>query len=377
MKKSEASIKNYSKHANNKRMFFIRRIDELKNENVERSSREIEVITDGKTIGECDFGLFYLCNWGMPYVDTVGQERKLCLRINETIHPLRDIPLDDFKKEGYYHGGDIVDEILALSSLFLRIRFKRGPTVRWDDKPHLTLEYKEWIDKSLVDGKRNLTDLSSWFELAIGLDDNLHQKFILASRLYHQAILIIEELPYHAYLNLISAIETLCLEQKIKKIELHELDPELAKLVDLIEDLELKTKIEQTILKRERLISRKFKEFIVEHTEKSFWEYEGRPKLGQINPDDLPKLLSKIYKLRSKTIHEGQPFPPYVFRSPLRGSEKEFPKGIIEMGKEWKEKDYIPNPHFFERLVNHVLKTYLKRNQKELRRTEPGNSGSL
>ena len=148
-----------------------------------------------------------------------------------------------------------------------------------------------------------------------------------------------------AYLNLISAIETLCREQKTKKVELHELYPGLAKLVDAIEDLELKAKIERAILKKEHLIRRKFREFIIKHTEKSFWEYEGRPKLGQIEPHDLPKLLNRIYDQRSNTLHEGQPFPPNVFRSPLRGSE--ILKGYDRNGKKMERKRLHTQSSFF------------------------------
>jgi len=366
MKKSKTPTKTNSMNLSDRRMFFIRNIDDLENKNVKSTEREIEVLTDGDTLGTCNFGPYYFCIWEFSFDKKDGDERKLCLRIRERSYSQDDILWEAFDKKGFYHGGDIADEILALSSLFLQRRFKRGPTVRWDDKPHLIPKYKEWIDRSLIVGKRKLSELPSWFELVKGLDDNLHQKFILATRLYHQAILIIEEQPDLAYLNLISVIETLCREQKIKKVDLHELDTGLAKLVDSIEDLELKTKIEQAILKREHLICRKFREFIIKHTEKSFWDYEGRPKLGQIKSDDLRKLLNRIYDQRSNTLHEGQPFPPNVFRSPLQGSEIEFSKGMIEKGRRWEEKDYIPNPHFFEKLVNHVLKTYLKRNKKKL-----------
>ena len=377
MKKAKISTKAGSKYLNDKRMYFIRAIDELKKKDGEHLVREFEVITDGETVGNCEFEPFYFCIWEFSYDKKAGEERKLCLRINHKNYPLTDFPLHAYKEESYYHGGDIVDEILALSSLFLQRRFKRGPMVRWDDKPHLMPKFKEWIDRSLMMEKRNLTELSSWFELAKGLDDNLHQKFILATRLYHQAILIIEDQPDLAYLNLISAIEALCREQKIKKVELYELDPRLAKLVDSIEDLELKAKIERAIINREHFISRKFKEFIVKHTEKSFWEFERRPKLGKIEPNELDNLLKRIYDQRSKTLNEGQPFPSYLLRSPLQGSEIAFAKSTMVGGKRWEEKDYIPYPHFFERLVNHVLKTYLIRNQKKWRREEPGDPGSL
>ena len=38
-------------------------------------------------------------------------------------------------------------------------------------------------------------------------------------------------------------------------------------------------------------------------------------------------------------------------------------RGLRSGEDHWKLKDIIPYPHFFERLVNNVLLTYLKRNQ--------------
>ncbi len=364
MEKSKTLGKNNSKNINDRRMFFIKNIDDLENENIEFHNIEYEVYADGYTVGECSFGPYYFTIWEFSYKKD-GEERKLCLRIKEKAYSEDNRNLLSAEKEGYYHGGDIVDEILALSSLFLRRRFKRGPKVRWNDKPMLFLKPEEWIDKPLIVGKRNLSELANWYELVKGLDNNLHQKFILAARLYHQAILIIEEQPDLAYLDLVSAIETLCREQKIEDVELHELDGGLASLVDSIENHELKDKIKQSILKKEHFICRKFREFIIENTEESFWNYEERPKQGQIEPNILRELLTRIYNQRSKTLHEGQPFPPNIFIPPLMGAELDFSKGMIVKGRRWEEKNYIPNPHFFERLVNHVLKTYLKRNQKE------------
>lgn len=368
MKKSKTFNKNNSKNINDRRMYFIKNIDDLENKNIETHKIEYEVCTDGYTVGECNFGPYYFTIWEFSYKKD-GEERKLCLRIKEKTYSESDSRLLSADKEGYYHGGDIADEILALSSLFLRRRFKRGPKVRWDDKPMLFLKPEEWIDKPLIIGKRKLSELPSWFESVKGLDYNLHQKFILAARLYHQAILIIEEQPDLAYLNLVSAIETLCREQKTEEVELHELDAGLASLVDSIENHELKDRIKQAILKREHLICRKFREFIIENTEERFWNYKERPKQGQVEPDSLCELLTRIYNQRSKTLHEGQPFPPNIFIPPLMGAEIDFTKGMILSGRIWEEKDYIPNPHFFERLVNHVLKTYLKRNQKENSKT--------
>ncbi len=235
---------------NDRRMYFIRNIENLKDESVESHKIEYEVSVDGHTVGECNLlGLYYFTIWEISYKKD-GEKRKLCLRIKEKQYSEDDNPWKIADKKGFYHGGDIADEILALSSLFLRRRFKRGPKVRWNDKPMLFLKPEEWIDKPLITGKRKLTDLPYWFGLATRLDNNLHQKFILAVRLYYQSILLIEEQPDIAYLNLVSSIETLCQNQDIGRIELRDLDVGLAKLVDKIGNNDLKQKIERAILKK-------------------------------------------------------------------------------------------------------------------------------
>jgi len=346
-------------------MYFIKNIENLKNESVEIQEIEYEVTTDGYTVGECNLlGPYYFTIWEISYKKE-GEKRKLCLRIKEKLYSEDEKPWEIANKKGFYHGGDIADEILALSSLFLRRRFERGPKVRWNNKPRLFLKPEEWIDKPLITGKRNLTDLPHWFELATRLDKDLHQKFILAVRLYYHSILLIEEQPDMAYLNLVSSIETLCGNQNIGRVELRDLDTGLAKLVDKIGNNGLKQKIERTILKKEKFICRRFREFIIENIEDEFWSDEERPEQGRIDSKTLPELLTRIYNQRSKTLHEGEPFPASIFIPPIMGAEIDFALGMIDRGRRWDPKDYIPNPHFFERLVNHVLKIYLKRNQKK------------
>jgi len=358
-KKEDNSIASYDN-----RMYFLRNLEGLEYENVESYETEYEVLTDGYTVGECTFGPYYLTIWEISYKKD-GEERKLCLRIREKKRSENDRPWENADKEAFYHGGDIVDEILALSSLFLRRRFKRGPQVRWNDKPQLFLKPEEWIDKSLISGKRKLTEIPQWLELVKGLDNNLHQKFILAVRLYYQAILLIEEQPDLAYLNLVSSIEALCREQDIGVVGLADLDSGLAALVKRIKNINLEKRIEHAILRREKFICRRFREFIIENIEDEFWNSEDRPELGKIKPEDLRELLTRIYNQRSKMLHEGQPFPLQVSKPPLMAAEIDFSLGISIGGKRWEPKDYIPYPHFFESLVNHVLKTYLKRNQKK------------
>jgi hypothetical protein len=232
-----------------------------------------------------------------------------------------------------------------------------------DDQPLLLPKSMGYIDKQLVEGESNLSELNDSLALIERLDPNCHQKFILAARLYHQALLIIEEQPDIAYLNLVSSIETLSRDYDIGKVILKEIDVKLAGLIEKIKDNDLKGAIEQHLLKKERLISRRFVTFILDHIEEDFWNGNQRPEHGQIKPKDLEHRLTNIYKQRSETLHLGEPFQPQIFSPPLNNAEVCPSNGVISIDRKWDNKDFIPYPHFFERLVNHVLKVYLKRNQ--------------
>ena len=348
--------------SNEKRMYWIRNMEALKNKEIKSRSAEYEVIADTHTVGSCTYGPYNFTIWEIS-IKKEGEQKKLCLQIQEKEFSQNDKPWESANKHGYYHGGGIPDELIALASLFLRRRFKLGPMVRMDDKPIYIPIEKKGIDIQLIQGKSNLAELINCLKLVEGLNPKYHLKFILAVKLYHLALQMIEEHPDMAYLNLISAIEVLCRETKINKPNLKEYDKNLALLVNRISDKQLRNKISNAILNKPAYISSKFIRFIVKHTEKSFWDYEKRPLQGKINSEELEKLLERIYDQRSRTIHNGEPFPIYIFNPPIMGSEKLLGLGVIFGDKKWEEKDFIPNLHFFERLIRHVLINFLERNQ--------------
>jgi hypothetical protein len=162
----------------------------------------------------------------------------------------------------------------------------------------------------------------------------------------------------------------------IGKITLSDLDQKLAKLVNSVENEDLRNKIEQTILKREKFISRRFVAFILDHVEESFWTEEKRPIQGQIKPEELPDLLKRIYKQRSSTLHIGESFPPSIFSPPMMDAEIDFSLGMIKGERRWEPKDFIPHPHFFERLENHVFRNFVKKNQVKRENVDKPSSNS-
>jgi len=214
-----------------------------------------------------------------------------------------------------------------------------------------------------VAGQSNLNALPDWFQKVEGLRSALHQPFILSVKLYQQALALIEDSPDIAYLNLVSAIEVLSGEFDVGPVTLADRDSKLALLVARIPDEDLRRDIERRSLELERFIGRRFVRFILDHVEEDFWDHADRPEMGRVESDNLPKLLKRVYAFRSKALHSGEPFPAFVLRPPLMGAEIPFGFSFAQGERQWDEKDYIPYAHFFERLIQHVLLNFLKRNQ--------------
>lgn len=339
----------------------MKNIEDIKDDKAEFNTYEFEVISDARIIGDLEYGPYKFSIWEFSNKKE-GEERKLCLSIKSKILNSESKNMDDANRKGFYHGGGIAEEIVSIASLILRRRFKLGPVTRINNKPSLYLKGNIFLDEQLITGKSYFASLFEWFQFVEGLNPKYDQSFMLAVRMYHKAILLIEEEPDLSYLNLITAIEVLCQDTDIGEVTLYDIDKELANLVYTLED-NAKEKIASRILKREKFIKRRFVKFILDYLEDSFWNEVERPEIGKINSEDLPDYLRKIYDQRSRTLHSGEPFPPFHYEKPLDGAEIDFSSYIIAGEKKWERKDYIPYPHFFERLVNHVLKNFLKRNQ--------------
>lgn len=344
---------------------------------MDKHSVEYEVIADANIVGEIIYGSYHFTTWDWA-IHRRGESRLLCLRVEQE----ESLPLLPPTR---------ANEFVYLASLFLRRRLVLGLMTRWDNKPSrgpsgLKFGRHKYVDVDILRGTTNLEELSAWLPLIEHLVPDRYDKFILAVRFYSQALEHIEVAADMAYLDLVSAIETLCQDVDIGEKSLAEINEGLANLVNKVDAPGLKREIEAAIIKRERFIKKKFIKFIEQHTDKSFWNYPSRPEEHhRINPDDLNRLLGNIYEQRSRTLHTGEPFPDYIFMHSSLPSLEDYPEDVFinkeitiryepmeEIlfgtsvtygGRTWKPEKYIPYPHFFERLVNHVLRNYLKANQ--------------
>jgi len=159
---------------NEQKMFFLQNIDDLNEGLKESNTTEYEVLTDAYVVGDVSFGPYYFTVWEMGMIRE-GEKQKMCLRVKETLYSDRK----SATKNGFYHGGGIAEEIIALSSLALHKRFILGTIVRINDIPTI-IRGQNYIDESLVKTPvpTDVTVLFQFFELIKGLSVEYHLKFI-------------------------------------------------------------------------------------------------------------------------------------------------------------------------------------------------------
>lgn len=345
-------------------MWLLKNIEAVE-EGGEPSSTEYAVKADHHFVGDWKWRCYHLRLWELDVTKKKGEDRFLNLRYEYDPDLFRE-QWKSASRDAYYHGGGLADEIVSLASLFLRTHLSLGPRVRSDGNP-------EWIkhgcsghiDPGLVRDSTDLGELENWFPLVENLPDELWQPFILSVRLYHQSIGMIEQNPDLAYLSLVSSVEVLAEEHPIGNVSLSDIDKGLAQAVARVEPEDLRTEIQDRILNREHFTRRRFRRFVLDHVDELFWERETRPDIGRIEKDELPELLNRIYDQRSRTLHSGEPFPPNIERPPMQGAEISPSRGMSKGGRRWEPDEFVPHPHFFERLVNHCLKEHLKRHQPD------------
>lgn len=327
---------------------------------------EYKVVADTDVIGEIQHGPFFFTIWELSFDTRPGTERALCLRVRQ---PYRESPesyWDAASPNGYYHGGGIAEEVVTLASLFLRRRLRVEGVVRMGDLPRMYNQRRSTraIDQELLNGPTNLESLASWFQMLEHFNSALHQRFILAANFYQQALQRADEDPTTAYLHLVSAIEVLSGDFDIGPVNIADYDQGLSTLIDRIEDAALGVAITEGVLRNQHFIGRRFKEFILHHLEETFWREQDSDHILTITRSDLPKLLTRIYNQRSKTLHEGEPFPPSTNYAPHRGEEMPIGLGEMSGDRRWEPSQFIPLFHFFERLTRHVLLSYLRANSR-------------
>lgn len=280
------------------------------------------------------------------------------------------LPKYQVSKDGYYFEGGGSEEILSLASLYLRCRFfpiayifrdMTGPPMTKTEHDFNYVRPQKNSDKYLFDSStRNFVALNDFFEQVKKLPESLHHRFANAVRLYALALREIGGNDQLAYMHLVSAIEVLSAYQSLPD----EQDP-LKGLMDQIKDLlnsaTIEAKSELNNLFEQRKTMMKFTAFIQEHSDGTIPEKPTEGAIeNKIYKNNLPDALKKIYKARSKFLHEGSSMYLSMPSITVEGCDYDSSLGKTIGNREFDPTDKLPNIYFFEGLVRICLLEYLR-----------------
>lgn len=304
-------------------------------------------------------------------------QASLILRLDDHIQHVR--PDHSKTDASRYHGGDITDEIAALSSLCVGVRIRAGGISRyftnpgkeplgvpvaWDRRPKPSLDLdKDRLVLPHVVGTRGLNELErlGWLR-QLSPDQSI--ALVRAARLYQDALWIAESEPALAWLMFASALETAANQWKSEDgtpVDRHtNSKPELVKILknaggdDLVQCVALQ--IEKSLGATKKFVDFTMHFFPEPPKERPREEF-------QISWDKkcMKKVLSLIYEYRSNALHGGTPFPAPMCDSPFSNSKNEYAeKGTIGLaagssGGVWKDKDVPINLHVFHHIVRGTL----------------------
>mgnify|MGYP001030301975 CR=1 FL=1 len=340
-----------------------------------KGAYEVPLFTDIHIVGEKrdDFGPYQFLNPAAIQKEGVLRPRIILRWENHLEFTLPDM---EHTEDHLYHGGQLYDEITALSSLALGIRLKSGGITReftpdgdirgkpvgyeMSKNPILLKNVREPIIS--YDGRSsNLGNLAP-----LSIFPNLSPRdaiaLVKASRLYQDALWIAESEPELAWIMFVSAIETAAnywRETKETAVEkLHVSKPDIETILFGYGGSELVEKIAE-LLAPSMGATKKFTDFLLEFL----------PLLPTKRPEeyarlswkasDIKKTFNKIYDYRSKALHGSKRFPAPMCDPPMKAGEHlaEVPNSysMAIKGGVWLKEDVPILLNTFEYIVRGAL----------------------
>ena len=287
--------------------------------------------------------------------------------------------------ESLYHGGELVDEVVALASLSLGIRLLNGGMSRdfsIDDDPYG--RPCEWNRASrpvlrfrgnapILPSARNSTSLEHLKRLKTipRIEPKRYVSLVRACRSYQEALWIAESEPNLAWLLLVSAIETAANDvygsESSSSERLRSARPDLAAHLESVGGPDHLQFVAEAIAPTLGA-TKKFIDFVMRFLPNPPKERPDgcRLKLKWTN-SHLKKTLRKVYNYRSRALHASIPFPypmlsqPFLAKPGEPVSEVPFVGlGGSAAGGTWIPKDIPINLHIFHYITRHVLLNWWK-----------------
>ena len=288
--------------------------------------------------------------------------------------------------ESLYHGGHLVDEIVALASLSLGVRLMNGGLSRefgMDGDPYgRPCEWEREPMPAFRIGRgqpvlpsvcisRSMDDLQR-LESVPRIEPRLYLSLVKACRLYLEGLWTSESDPNLAWLLFVSALETAAngsSEAGSTPVDtLRTAKQEFAGRLEETGGAEILEMVAEEFAHTLKS-TRKFVDFTMRFMPEA---PQHRPRDGRFRLDwskrNLKKVLRKVYDYRSQALHAGVPFPAPMLRPPSVAQAGEFGSEVpviglatYSSGGTWMPKDVPVNLHAFHYIARHALLNWWER----------------
>ena len=309
---------------------------------------EYPLYTDAHIVAEVEHGPYHFVN----AVAMIGGSVRPAVILRYAWH--WEFPHPDFSSTDAerYHGGSPADELAALASLAMGVRFRAGDATRefvpgsdpkgrprgWTTRAAPTLivsgSLHRWVLPQVAEGQHSLELLQPLSVLPI-LSPTAAMSLIRSARMYQDALWLAEAEPALAWLLLVSALETAGLHWRSERepplVRFKTSQPELCEYLSSLGDSAAERVAEA--FKDSFGATKRFVDFVLEFRP---LEPAGRPTWPTAAIDwsdaSLENIVRTVYKYRSKALHAGRPFPAPMcdppFTSPEWAAPSERPLGL-------------------------------------------------
>lgn len=347
-------------------------------------TEEFPLFSDSSFTGEItsgELGPYSILNT-VPVERAFGVMRPaLVLRVDGHLDPVAASGFDSDREDDTYHGGTLADEIAALVSLGCGVRAWAGGSTRtfWPNdadprgrpstppmatEPHHVLRTRSRIMPGAFGNQKKITGLLTFSDLAAA-DAADAIALVKAARLYQHALWVCESEPQLAWVFLVSAVEVVAGRWFSGDLDVEEIlrreKPDLVRSLEEV-DCEAGVPVVAAVFGLTMRATHKFKSFSLEHLPEPPPE-RPLPVAAQVDwtQDGFRRVFSRVYKLRSRALHEGVQFPFPMCKAPYRHKEwpvpEERPMGgrSAALGAVWTEDGLPIHLWVYGSLVRHSI----------------------
>lgn len=331
-------------------------------------SAEYPFFTDAWIVGELEVGPYFFLN--TVAVPTKGAV-KPGIVLRYAFHQAWEHPTYDATDAILYHGGSPAEELAALASLCLGVRFRSGRSTRRfepggnakgqpEETGDQTVPYFKVADPPIVpiiNSGKSINEGLSLIPSLLTMPASQVNALVRAARLYQDALWLCESSPEMSWLLLVSALESLANEwnqtqgQPTERLALSR--PGLFSYLESHSDKTLLLRIAEEF--SDALGStQKFVKFCLAYMPDAPTKRPVSYAQFSWSRTSMRKALSKVYEYRSRALHDGRPFPAPMCSPPFAPLDCEAPTETMaglathQRGATWLKEDVPFLLHIFE-----------------------------